>query len=145
MNIQQVYYHLECHHIHPSVQRVAIMQYMLEHECAHPTVEQIYADLLPSMPTLSKATVYNTLKLFVEKKAIMAHFMDERTVRYDLNKDLHAHFKCRHCDDIHDVPLEKSDVPHFMDSGNLGLSPDEMQIYFLGTCKKCNGENGSVS
>ena len=135
MNIQQLHHHLESRQIHPSVQRVAIMQYMFEHYMSHPTVEQIYADLLPSMPTLSKATVYNTLKLLVEKKAVVSLFIEERNARFDLNTTFHAHFRCRRCDCINDVPLEKSDIPQFKD--NPDFISDEMQIYFLGNCKKC--------
>jgi len=139
MNIQQVHHYLKSHQIHPSVQRVAIMQYMLGHYWSHPTVEQIYVALLPSMPTLSKATVYNTLKLFVENKAVVSIFIEDRNVRYDLNTTVHAHFRCRHCDCIHDIPLETSDVPQF--KGDPDLFPDEVQIYFWGNCKKCNNQS----
>jgi len=135
MNIQEIYHHLESYGINPSVQRVTIMQYMLEHR-THPTVDQIYSDLLSSMPSLSKATVYNTLKLFVDKKAVTSLFIDERNVRYDACTNLHAHFKCKRCDHIYDIPLEEADIPKFR--GHSELSPDETQIYFLGVCQKCN-------
>ena len=136
MSIQEVHHYLESNGVNPSVQRVAIMQYMLEH-FTHPTVDQIYSDLLPSMPTLSKATVYNTLKLFVDKKAVNALFIDERNVRYDAITKLHAHFKCKHCGAISDVPLEETDLPKFR--GNADLAPVETQIYFMGICQKCDG------
>jgi len=134
MNIQEIHQHLEKYGVNPSVQRVAIMQYMMEH-CTHPTVDQIYNDLLPAMPTLSKATVYNTLKLLVEKKVVKSLFIDERNIRYDACSNLHAHFKCRYCSVIFDVPLEEADIPPFR--GNPELSLDETQIYFLGVCKNC--------
>ncbi|MDR0364375.1 MAG: transcriptional repressor, partial [Bacteroidales bacterium] len=38
MNIQQVHDHLRNHDIKPSMQRVAIMQYLMEHK-THPTIE----------------------------------------------------------------------------------------------------------
>jgi len=134
MNIQEIHHHLESYGINPSVQRVTIMQYMLEHE-THPTVDQIFSDLLPYMPTLSKATVYNTLKLFVDKKAVNSLFIDEKNVRYDAVTALHAHFKCKHCNSIFAIPLEEADIPKLRD--NSGHSIDETQIYFLGICKKC--------
>ena len=49
------------HNIKPSVQRIAIMQYLMEYP-VHPSADDIYTALSPSMPTLSKTTVYNTLK-----------------------------------------------------------------------------------
>ncbi len=134
MNIQNAYHHLVSHDIKPSVQRVAIMQYLLEH-LTHPSIDQIYNDLVPVMPTLSKTTVYNTLKLFHDKRAVIALFIDEKNVRYDGNTIQHAHFRCKKCGAIYDVPLEKTDIPPFED--HLDLYLEETQVYFLGTCKKC--------
>ena len=61
---------LSAHNIKPSLQRLAIYSYLLEKK-NHPTVDMIYSDLHPSMPTLSKTTVYNTLKLFIEKMYLL--------------------------------------------------------------------------
>ena len=44
---------LQNHNIKPSVQRIAIMNYLIEHR-THPTVDEIYTALSPSIPTLSK-------------------------------------------------------------------------------------------
>ena len=55
--------------VRPSVQRVAVYSYLCEHP-VHPTVETLYASLSPEYPTLSKTTIYNTLKLFEEKKLV---------------------------------------------------------------------------
>ena len=134
MNNQEVHQYLESNCINPSVQRAAIMQYMLEHY-DHPTVEQVYADLLPDMPTLSKATVYNTLKLFVDKKAVLALSIDDKNVRYDAHTHVHAHFRCRYCGIIHDVPLEKTEIPPFKGGSEYMLT--ESQVYYFGTCTKC--------
>ena len=49
---------LQGHNIKPSVQRIAIMKYLMEHR-THPTVDEIYTALSPTIPTLSKTTVYN--------------------------------------------------------------------------------------
>lgn len=68
--------------IRPSPQRIAIMDYLLDN-CNHPTVEAVYDALHTSMPTLSKTTVYNTLKLFEKKQAVQILNIDERNVRLD--------------------------------------------------------------
>jgi len=135
MNIKEVHQYLESNGINPSVQRAAIMQYMLT--CYdHPTVEKIYGDLIPVMPTLSKATVYNTLKLFVDKKAVNAIFIDERNARYDAHTHVHAHFRCKCCSEIYDIPLEKNDLPPFRGGTKFSLS--DTQVYYFGTCNKCS-------
>jgi Fe2+ or Zn2+ uptake regulation protein len=134
MNVQEVHNHLTKCGIKPSMQRVVIMQYLMEHR-THPTIDRIFSDLLPLVPTLSKTTVYNTLKLFYDKKAVLSLTIDEKNVRYDAETSDHAHFKCRKCGAIYDVPLEEADSPAFR--GDKAHSLDETQIYFLGTCKNC--------
>ena len=48
--------------IKPSLQRIKILEYLAGYPC-HPTVDYIFNALHPEMPTLSKSTVYNTLKV----------------------------------------------------------------------------------
>ena len=77
------------HGVKPSVQRLAVMDYLMEHH-THPTVEEIYSALLPNMPTLSKTTVYNTLKLLTEQGAAIQLTIDERNVCFDADTSAHA-------------------------------------------------------
>jgi len=135
MNVQEVHNHLKAHNIKLLPHKVAIMHY-LQNSYAHPTIDQIYNDLLPSMPTLSKTTVYNTLKLFCEKNAAISLHIDEKNVRYDGHTSFHAHFKCKKCGKIYDVPFENADTVQF--KGSEDLHSEETQIYFLGKCKICN-------
>ena len=74
------------HNIKPSMQRIAIMEYLMEHPI-HPSADDIYTALSPSMPTLSKTTVYNTLKLFsdnLKKDDVLTVTFDlENTGKYE--------------------------------------------------------------
>ena len=135
MNIQEVHNRLKEHGIRPLPHKVAIMKYLLENY-NHPTIENIYHELLPTMPTLSKTTVYNTLKSFCDNKAVTALLIDERNLRYEAHLHLHAHFKCKQCGAIFDVPLKETDVPRFR--GSPTLAPDETHVYYMGKCDKCN-------
>ena len=139
MNIKEVHSHLRTHGIKPSMQRVLIMQYLLGSK-AHPTIDQIFNDLLPAMPTLSKTTVYNTLNLFHEKNAVLALTIDEKNMRYDGDVSNHAHLKCKKCGMIHDIPFEKSLIAPLMQA-NDNYTIEETQVYFIGICKKCSVEN----
>ena len=71
--------YLAAHGIKPSVQRIAVMDYLLRHH-THPQAEDIYCALLPSMPTLSRTTVYNTLRLLTEQGAVCQLPLDDRRV-----------------------------------------------------------------
>ena len=70
---------LQNYGIHPSVQRIAIMDYLLKNH-THPTVDEVYVALCKVIPTLSKTTVYNTLRLFSEHGAALMLTIDEKKV-----------------------------------------------------------------
>ncbi|MBR5784599.1 MAG: transcriptional repressor [Bacteroidales bacterium] len=121
--------------IKPSVQRIAIMLYLLEHR-SHPTVDEIFNDLHKAIPTLSKTTVYNTLKVFAEKGAILSLTIDEKMVRFDGYKQRHAHFKCISCNEIYDVELDH-DVEFPNNETTKDFENIETHVYHRGYCAKC--------
>lgn len=127
--------YLEEKGIKPSLQRIAVMTYLLEHR-THPTVDEIYSELQDKIPTLSKTTIYNTLKLFVEKKAILSLTIDEKMVRYDGYRQRHAHLFCHSCGKVIDVPLDY-DIVLPQTEETKGFADVETQVYHKGYCKEC--------
>ena len=90
--------------VKPSLQRLAIMEYLMTH-WTHPTADEIFNALSPSMPTLSKTTVYNTLKLFAEQGAVLSLDIDPKNTHFDGDITPHAHFYCKSCGAIHDLSM----------------------------------------
>lgn len=123
--------HLTSQGIHSSQQRIAIMDFLLKNR-THPTADEIFTALSPTMPTLSKTTVYNTLKLFEDQGAVMAISIDEKNLRYDAYTAPHAHFRCRSCGRIHDLPISQTEV-----SNHDGFSIESTHIYHWGLCPSC--------
>lgn len=124
--------------IKPSYQRMKVMEY-LDGNRDHPTVEQIYSTLKPEIPTLSKATVYNTLKLLEEKHLIKALTIEDNEVRYDAVVRQHGHFKCTECGTIVDFPV---DVPELDKPELKGCSVEQMDVFLKGTCASCAKKSG---
>lgn len=123
--------------IKPSVQRVAIMEYLLNHK-NHPTVDMIHHELSERIETLSKTTIYNTLKLFAEAGAILTLNIDENTTRYDGDTSHHAHFKCMCCGDIYDMTPSDQDWDKIGFKNGDGFKITEEELYLKGYCPKCN-------
>lgn len=120
--------------VKPSLQRIAIMNYLLTHP-THPTADTIFNDLYPSIPTLSKTTVYNTLKLLADQGAILSLNIDEKNVRYDGDISNHAHFRCKQCGEVFDIRLEGDALIPAL--GMEGFFTTECHIYYRGYCKTC--------
>lgn len=77
--------------ITPTHQRIEIAQVLFEKRW-HPSADQILAAVNVRYAESSKATVYNTLKLFLEKGLVRALIVDPNKVFYDSNTSDHHHF-----------------------------------------------------
>lgn len=125
--------YLREHEIKPSLLRLKIFDFLVKSK-QHPSVDMIYKTLSPEIPTLSKTTVYNTLKVFEEKGIVLVVNIEDKEARYDADINFHGHFKCESCGDLYDFPVEPnaeiSDVIK-------GFLINETHYYLKGTCLKC--------
>lgn len=76
--------------IPPTLQRVEIARIMLSGPI-HLSADQVLARVQDTMPELSRATVYNTLRLFREKKLVRELIVDPERVVFDSNTEPHYH------------------------------------------------------
>jgi Fe2+ or Zn2+ uptake regulation protein len=119
--------------VKPSYLRVRILEYMLKYR-NHPTVDMIYQALSPEIPTLSRTSVYNTVKLFLENGIVQKIGIDDQEMRYDADTKVHAHFKCEGCGTIIDLPVTPGAFPAKLPEG---LKINDIQYYLRGLCQKC--------
>ena len=126
---------LEAAGVRATAQRVAILKFMRENS-VHPTADVVYEALSDAIGSLSLTTVYNTLKLFVEHGLVLMLTIDDTFRCFDGNVAMHAHFMCRSCKKIFDMPVP-DEVRVF--AGNMdGFTADDVQLYVKGVCKECN-------
>jgi len=123
--------------IKPSVQRLKIFEY-LSNTIEHPTVETIFNALSEEIPTLSKTTVYNTLRLFQSKGIVNVINIEDNETRYDADTSFHGHFKCTECGKVYDFKVDISKIK-FMELENFKIM--ESHYYLKGICKYCLNNN----
>ena len=82
---------LRRHGITPTHQRIEIALVLFEKRW-HPSADQILAAVNVRYAETSKATVYNTLKLFLDKGLVRELIVDPNKVFYDSNISVHHHF-----------------------------------------------------
>ena len=120
--------------IRPSMQRLAIMDYLINHPI-HPTIDDVYQALSNKVPTLSRTTVYNTLRMLSENQAAQMITIDEHRVCYDGNVESHVHFYCKKCGKIIDLFGEQA--PKLEGEKTVeGNIIQEEQLYYKGICAK---------
>jgi Fur family transcriptional regulator, iron response regulator len=83
---------LASHGIRPTQQRVKVAQVLLATP-THMTADQLLAALKLSPSRVSKATVYNTLKLFVDHGLARQIHLDPDRCVYDSTMAPHHHFQ----------------------------------------------------
>ncbi len=76
--------------INPTVQRVEIAHFLLS-KPQHLSADEVMMAINKSYHQVSKATVYNTLGLFVEKGLVREVLVDAERVLYDSNTKPHHH------------------------------------------------------
>jgi Fur family peroxide stress response transcriptional regulator len=125
------------HGIRPSYQRVRILSLLHQRE-GHPTADEIFQALILEIPTLSRATVYNTLHAFMKAGILQAIHTNGGEARYDAILASHGHFICDNCGSITNFPI---DIDRYL-SDELGRYEIKARnVYFNGICPECSAKD----
>jgi Fur family iron response transcriptional regulator len=117
------------HGINPSAQRVAVARYVL-HTGEHPSADEVLTRVRKRFPHISRATVYNTLNLFVEVGLLRQFVLSGGRVVFDPRTEDHHHFIDDETGEIQDVPwgaIKVSNVARLE-----GLDVREYQVVMRG-------------
>ena len=106
---EQIFSLLNKYKISPTRQRIKIAQVLLTCH-THKSADQILEEVNRERAYVSKATVYNTLNLFVKKGLVKEVVIDPSKVFYDSNTSQHHHFYNEENGELHDVDLDKITV-----------------------------------
>ncbi len=115
-------------------QRLAILSYLSGNK-SHPSADDIYRAVSQQFPTMSFATVYNTLEALREKGGLQELTIESGRKRYDPEIIHHHHLICMKCKNIVDIhkefkfSLSRSMIKGFNIKGN--------HVEFYGLCQKC--------
>ena len=109
--------------IQPTPQRIAVAEFVLNTN-THPTADEVWAQVRENCPTLSRATVYNTLHLFAEKGLLRTQPLKEGVAVFDAHVKPHHHFVDEETGKVYDVPWDAVSV-----TGEESLTEFEIRDY----------------
>ncbi|MEO7933592.1 MAG: transcriptional repressor [Chthoniobacterales bacterium] len=102
----------------------------------HPTASEIFLRAKNRMPSISLATVYNSLEALVASGLVKQVNLDRAPTRYCPNTKEHGHFFCEKCHDVQDVELVPGrDSKHFILPDGCVITHHEVSL--KGLCPKC--------
>jgi Fur family transcriptional regulator, peroxide stress response regulator len=119
-------------------QRLAILEYLDGNE-KHPSAEEIYTDVSKKFPTMSLATVYNTLEALRRKGKVQELTIDPDKKRFDPDTGPHHHLICTGCKRIVDVHVDYSLSVPAGEKRDFDITGNHIEFY--GLCPGCRNES----
>ena len=117
-------------------QRDAVFQVILESE-EHLTAGEIFAAARKRLPTISYATVYNSLRFL--KEAGLVHEIDfgDSASRYDRETKRHDHAICKSCGKMVDFKLPEAAKLMRAAARKSHFKPESVHLTLRGLCADC--------
>ena len=117
-------------------QRLAIYQVLASTD-AHPSAEDVYRRVKPSVPSLSLGTVYRTLELFENHGLVSRLYAGGDEARFDANLEPHHHLVCVRCHRVIDFQDARLEELPLEGAAPAGFHVQAHRIDFLGLCQRC--------
>jgi Fe2+ or Zn2+ uptake regulation protein len=116
-------------------QRLAILKEL--DQKGHASIEEIYEDIRDFFPSISLATIYKNITALKDENIISEICLHQKS-KFEINKEPHAHFICKKCGRVEDVPFSEA-IKCEIDS----RYPDaHKELYIYGICDSCkNGDS----
>jgi Fur family transcriptional regulator, peroxide stress response regulator len=117
-----------------------VLYEILKNMHGHPSPEEVYARVKRRIPSISLATVYKNLHLFIESGIFREVSMHHGSLRMETNQKPHHHLVCTACKSISDI--EADDLGLAERQGRLagGFLVQRYAVDVLGLCPACQSK-----
>ncbi|GAA0353020.1 Fur family transcriptional regulator [Alkalibacterium iburiense] len=137
--VEQSIERLKYNNIRITPQRHAILEFLIEHD-SHPTADEIYKALEDRFPSMSVATVYNNLRLFIQLGLVKEMMFGDNSSRFDFSSTEHYHAICSNCGKIEDIYYPGLDDVEIVASNLTGFEVSSHRLEIYGLCPDCQPE-----
>jgi len=103
----------------------------------HPSPEEVYARVKRRIPSISLATVYKNLHLFIDTGIFQQVSQHHGSMRVETNHAPHHHLLCTQCRTIHDIDPEVLGLAKTPRQLPGGFLMKRIAVDVLGICAEC--------
>jgi Fur family peroxide stress response transcriptional regulator len=119
-------------------QRIAICRIALNSR-AHPSAQQVYAEVRKIHPTVSLATVYKTLEVLRDLDLVQEIDFPNGRARFDSYMNPHINLICLKCGSITDLDdVTVKEITRKVAAASK-FKPTGQRVDVYGICQKCSG------
>ena len=117
-------------------QRQVIYQ-VLRSMHGHPSPEEVYERVRTRIPSISLATVYKNIHVFIESGLFREVSLHHGSLRVETNARPHHHLVCTGCKSITDIAAEDLGLPVRAQKLRGGFLAQRYAVDVLGLCPDC--------
>ena len=103
----------------------------------HYSPEQIYAVVKRRIPSVSLATIYNNLRVFVEKGLLREVSPHASTLLVEGNLEAHHHLVCTRCKAVQDIEGDFINYKKLSRLAPRGFELTRPLVEVFGLCRRC--------
>ena len=103
----------------------------------HPSPEEVYARVKKKVPSISMATVYKNIHLFVESGVFRKMSLHHGSLRVEMNDEPHHHLVCSKCKAITDIGDRELGLVSKRSRLPSGFLVERYSVDVIGLCAKC--------
>jgi Fur family peroxide stress response transcriptional regulator len=106
----------------------------------HYSPESVYAEVRRRTPSISLATVYKNLRLFVERGLLREVSPHASTLLVEGNLEPHHHLVCTRCKAVQDIEGDFINLKKLSRQAPRGFDLTQPLIEVYGLCRRCSAK-----
>ncbi len=111
----------------------------------HYSPEQVYAEVRRRTPSISLATVYKNLRLFVEHGLLREVSPHASTLLVEGNLEPHHHLVCTRCKTVQDIEGDFVDFKRLARQAPGGFDLTQPLVEVFGICRRCSAKTAKTT
>ena len=131
---------LEIHELGLTKQREVVLRVVREAD-SHLTANEVFSAARELLPSISVATVYNSLRFLKDAGHIAEITFGNGASRFDRVTHRHDHAICTDCGKLVDIEMDLPDDLVSMAESECGFKTDSIEFTLRGRCPDCAGKD----
>ena len=116
-------------------QRLSVSRILDRH--THPTIDELYDEILKENPSVSLATVYKNLNTLKDEGLVVEVNIVNQKARYDIYEHPHIHVVCENCGSVEDVSYDDAELGKYQEALEKKIGNIIERLNIVASVKSC--------